>query len=641
MSLIVKVGKAGKRVVKKFLPEEKHHVSYTRRIERVKTRERVVAMTFDDGPMDLPSSPDKFDGKALTDILLDTLGEYGAQADWGGVRYDHYPDINQDERGGAVHNQRLLRRMLDEGHQVTNHGYRHVLFGKKPFVYGKRDHFHGLDQVVSDLTRLHTLLKETYGYEMTMARPPHYVDKIEGGFTSYDAYDQMGYLYLAAAFDGAGWLPLHHGSAQESLRAEVEAMVDPMRKVLEADPDGLAGQIIFQKDGYNMCRRTPVAFGLKKQLELLKKYGYQVVTVQRLMEYSPFADVGREDPGDCLLRQPAAPGRPHDLGGTGDAAGPPGGGHWPPDSENPGDRHSPARQLGRHGLVRRAGDSEVRHGPGWGGEQPAQRIFCPGQGLYPPAGLRGLSGVSRRAGAETERRNVTGGIAMEFIKLSLEEELAVVTIDRPKSLNALNSQVYREIIATLRQVEAMDQVKKAFAAGADIAQMVHEDAVAGRRLSGLCHEAANLLESMRQVTIAAVNGFALGGGCELTLACDLRIAADHARFALPEVTLGIIPGGGGTQRLARIIGVGRAKELIFTGDQIDAQEAYRLGLANHVVPRDELMETCRALGKKIASRASYAVFLAKTAINSSQEIDLKNGAEREKGRKKVAQFGTP
>ena len=180
---------------------------------------------------------------------------------------------------------------------MTNHGYRHVLFGKKPFVYGKRDHFHGLDQVVSDLTRLHTLLKETYGYEMTMARPPHYVDKIEGGFTSYDAYDQMGYLYLAAAFDGAGWLPLHHGSAQESLRAEVEAMVDPMRKVLEADPDGLAGQIIFQKDGYNMCRRTPVAFGLKKQLELLKKYGYQVVTVQRLMEYSPFADVGREDPG--------------------------------------------------------------------------------------------------------------------------------------------------------------------------------------------------------------------------------------------------------------------------------------------------------------------------------------------------------
>ena len=395
----------------------------------------------------------------------------------------------------------------------------------------------------------------------------------------------------------------------------------------------------------------PGGLWLKKQLELLKKYGYQVVTVQRLMEYSPFADVGREDPGfEKLVRLQKTRGivysdnrlrldAPMTWGELAMPLAPRGEAIDRRIQKIRQDRHSPARQLGRHGLVRRAGDSEVRHGPGWGGEQPAQRIFCPGQGLYPPAGLRGLSGVSRRAGAETERRNVTGGIAMEFIKLSLEEELAVVTIDRPKSLNALNSQVYREIIATLRQVEAMDQVKvviltgageKAFAAGADIAQMVHEDAVAGRRLSGLCHEAANLLESMRQVTIAAVNGFALGGGCELTLACDLRIVADHARFALPEVTLGIIPGGGGTQRLARIIGVGRAKELIFTGDQIDAQEAYRLGLANHVVPRDELMETCRALGKKIASRASYAVFLAKTAINSSQEIDLKNGAEREK-----------
>lgn len=123
MSLIVKAGKAGKRVLKKFLPEEKHHVSYTRRIERVQTGERVVAMTFDDGPMDLPSSPDKFDGRSLTNILLDTLAEYDAkgtfdvvgdtsenypdvagktgQADWGGVKYDHYPDINQDDRGGV------------------------------------------------------------------------------------------------------------------------------------------------------------------------------------------------------------------------------------------------------------------------------------------------------------------------------------------------------------------------------------------------------------------------------------------------------------------------------------------------------------------------------------------------------------
>ena len=318
MSLIVKAGKMGKRVLKKFLPEEKHHVSYTRRIERVHTKERVVAMTFDDGPMDLPSSPDKFGGRALTDLLLDTLQEYHAlgtfdvvgdtsenypdlagksgQADWGGVRYDHYPDINQDGRGGVVHNDRLVRRILHEGHQITNHGYRHVLFGKKPFVYGKRDHFHGLDPVVADLTRLHTLLQETYGYTMTMGRPPHYVDKSEGGFTSYDAYDQMGYLYLAAAFDGAGWLPIHHNTVQESLQAEIAAMVEPMKRALEADPDALAGQIIFQKDGYNMAKRTPVAFALGKQLALLKEYGYRVVSVGELMEESPFTDVGRDDP---------------------------------------------------------------------------------------------------------------------------------------------------------------------------------------------------------------------------------------------------------------------------------------------------------------------------------------------------------
>ncbi len=318
MSLIVKVGKAGKKVARRFLPEEKHHISYTRRIERVKTDQRLVAMTFDDGPMDLPASPDKFGGRPLTDLLLDVLKVYGAkgtfdvvgdtgenypdaagrpgQADWGGVKYDHYPDINQDERGGAVHNQRLMQRILSEGHQVTNHGYRHVLFGKKPFVYGKREHFHSLDEVVEDLKRLHTLLREYYGYEMTMARPPHYVDKIAGGYTSYDAYDRMGYLYLAAAFDGAGWLPIHRSSAQESLKAEVEAMVAPLRKTLEENPNALAGQIIFQKDGYNMDRRTPVAFGLKEQLAVLGEYGYQVVTVNELMEESPFADLGRDDP---------------------------------------------------------------------------------------------------------------------------------------------------------------------------------------------------------------------------------------------------------------------------------------------------------------------------------------------------------
>ena len=317
MSLIVKAGKAGKKVLKRFLPAPTHHISYTRRIERVKTAERVVAMTFDDGPMDLPASPDSFGGRAMTDLLLDVLQAYGAkgtfdvigdtsanypdqagrtgEADWGGIRFDHYPDIHQDAHGGAVHNDRLIRRMLDEGHQITNHGYRHILFGKKPFVYGKREHFTDLEQVVDDLNRLHSFMREHYGYEMTMSRPPHYVDRIEGGFTSYDAYDRMNYLYMAASFDGAGWLPLNHATEQESVQAEVNAMVAPLKKALAENPDALAGQIIFQKDGYNMARRTPVAYGLKEQLAVLQEYGYRVVTVDQLLEHSPFADLGRDD----------------------------------------------------------------------------------------------------------------------------------------------------------------------------------------------------------------------------------------------------------------------------------------------------------------------------------------------------------
>ena len=319
MSWIVKLGKKGKKIVKKIItPAEKHYVGYTRRIERVKTGERICAMTFDDGPMGLPASPDRFEGKTLTDVLLDTLAQYGAKgsfdvigdtsenypdeagklgsAAWGGVKFDHYPDIHCDDKGGAVHNDRLIRRMLDEGHQITNHGYRHIIFGKKPFVYGAREYLPGFDAAVADLTRLDTLMRERYGYTLTLARPPHYVDKMAGGFTSYDVYERMGYQYMAASFDGAGWLPSTHEDPEAALQAEIDAMVEPMRKALEKDPDFFCGQIIFQKDGYNMAKRTPVAFALGKQLELLKEYGYRVVSVGELMEESPFTDVGRDDP---------------------------------------------------------------------------------------------------------------------------------------------------------------------------------------------------------------------------------------------------------------------------------------------------------------------------------------------------------
>ena len=273
MSWIVKAGKQGKKIIKKLImPAEKHYVGYTRRIERVQTTRRICAMTFDDGPMGLPASPDRFDGRALTDVLLDTLAQYGARgsfdvigdtsanypdeagklgsAAWGGVRFDHYPDIHCDEQGGAEHNDRLIRRMLAEGHQITNHGYRHILFGKKPFVYGAREYLPGFDAAVEDLTRLHALMQTRYGYTMTLARPPHYVDKMTGGFTSYDVYDHMGYQYMAASFDGAGWLPSTDPDPEAALQAEIRAMVEPMRKALEKDPDFFCGQIIFQKDGY-------------------------------------------------------------------------------------------------------------------------------------------------------------------------------------------------------------------------------------------------------------------------------------------------------------------------------------------------------------------------------------------------------
>ena len=319
MSLIVKIGKKGKRFLKKYLlPEEKHSISYTRRFERIKTDRRICAMTFDDGPMDLPATPDRFGGKSLTDILLDTLAEFGAQgtfdvvgdtsenypdkagklgsAAWGGIQYDHYPDIHQDDKGGAVHNDRLIRRMLAEGHQITSHGYRHIIFGKKAYVYNARVYLGSMDKAVEDLKKLDDYMRSRYGYQITMHRPPHYVDRMQDGFTSYDVCDKLGYQYLAASFDGAGWLPSVHTDPEAALEAEVEAMVEPMRRTLEKDPDFFCGQIIFQKDGCNMAKRTPVAFGLRRQLEVLKEYGYQVVTVDTLMAESPFADLGREDP---------------------------------------------------------------------------------------------------------------------------------------------------------------------------------------------------------------------------------------------------------------------------------------------------------------------------------------------------------
>ncbi|MEA3361991.1 MAG: enoyl-CoA hydratase-related protein, partial [Thermodesulfobacteriota bacterium] len=164
--------------------------------------------------------------------------------------------------------------------------------------------------------------------------------------------------------------------------------------------------------------------------------------------------------------------------------------------------------------------------------------------------------------------------------------------------------------------------EKAFVAGADIAAMQPLSALEARQFAKLGHQVMRHIEACPKPVIAAVNGFALGGGCELALGCDIRIASENARFGQPEVNLGVIPGFGGTQRLARLIGKGRAMEMIFTGAMIDADEAYRTGLANKVVPLDQLLETATKMAATIISKGPYAVRLAKEAVRNGLELDL-------------------
>ena len=222
--------------------------------------------------------------------------------------------------------------------------------------------------------------------------------------------------------------------------------------------------------------------------------------------------------------------------------------------------------------------------------------------------------------------------------MEVENEIAVVTINRPKSLNALNSETLAELNTCLAEIEGRTDIKvviltgsgsKSFVAGADISEMVNATPAEGRAMGLLAREAFGRLENMPQVTIAAVNGFALGGGCEISMACDIRVAAENTKFAQPECGLGILPGFGGTQRLARLVGKGRAKEMIFTCDMIDAQDAYRIGLANHVVPQEELLDYCKAMAGRIMKNAPYAVSLAKQVINSGADMDLDNGLKLE------------
>ena len=221
---------------------------------------------------------------------------------------------------------------------------------------------------------------------------------------------------------------------------------------------------------------------------------------------------------------------------------------------------------------------------------------------------------------------------MEYknIILQKEDKIAVLTISRPKALNALNTETLKELDLAIDEIANDNDIYaviltgdgKAFVAGADITEMKELDVIGGRRFGNLGNKVFRKLETLEKPIIAAVNGFALGGGCELCMACDIRIASVKAKFGQPEVGLGITPGFGGTQRLPRLVGLGMAKELIYTAKIINAEEALRIGLVNKVVQPEELLAEAKALANTIASQAPIAVSLCKAAINKGIQIDI-------------------
>lgn len=229
---------------------------------------------------------------------------------------------------------------------------------------------------------------------------------------------------------------------------------------------------------------------------------------------------------------------------------------------------------------------------------------------------------------------------MEYENLLLEKEkgLAIVTVNRIRALNSLNDRTMSELFEVFTRLSEDPEVRviiltgageRAFVAGADIGELKLFNAEQGEKESRRGHELMHLIEEMPKVVIAAINGFALGGGCEIAMACDIRLASENAKLGQPEVNLGIIPGYGGTQRLPRLVGKGKAKELLFSGDVIDAREAHRIGLVEEVYPQAELMEKAKELAGKILSKGPLAIVAAKRCINDGLETDLASGCKEE------------
>lgn len=225
---------------------------------------------------------------------------------------------------------------------------------------------------------------------------------------------------------------------------------------------------------------------------------------------------------------------------------------------------------------------------------------------------------------------------MKFENILFEKDqgIGVITFNRPAVMNALNNQTRHEFAMAVQEVAQDDEIKvliltgsgKSFVAGSDIKELNQTSPLTAHDITRL----GVMIERLEKPVIAAVNGFCLGGGCEIAMACDIIVASEKAKFGQPEINLGIIPGGGGTQRLPRLVGVCRAKELIFTGDIIRAEEAERIGLVNRVVAMDELMPTARSIAQKIAMKSSAALRLAKQAINKGMQTGLDSGLDYER-----------
>ena len=227
---------------------------------------------------------------------------------------------------------------------------------------------------------------------------------------------------------------------------------------------------------------------------------------------------------------------------------------------------------------------------------------------------------------------------MDTLAFEPDQPTARIILNRPHALNAITPQLYSELAEALEIAGREPRIRviiitgagtKAFAAGADISSMQSLTALESRAFALAGKRAFGLIASVPQPVIAAINGLALGGGCELALACDLRIASNKAKFGQPEVNLAVIPGGGGTQRLPRLVGIARAKELVFTGKLISAEEALQLGLVNQVTPHEELMPTVEALCRELCKKPATALSLCKTALNMAMETPLSVGLDYE------------